>query len=400
MNYNTNKTPPRSAPLKARFTTSLAILLAAGSVSVALAQDGAFTYQGRLNTGANAANGIYDLTFALFEDPTAPAQVGRTQTNSAVAISNGLFTVTLDFGAVFNGTAYWLQIGVRTNGAAAFAALTPRQAITPTPYAMTAENVSGYIYAGQLFGTLPASLLAGTYASPVNFNNGANTFSGNGAGLTGVNALMLGGLGAGNLWQTAGNAGTTPGPNFLGTTDNTSLEVKVNNGLAVRYDPAPYAPNVIAGLSAIKPTVVFSNVSGAFIGGGGAPSYPVTGYGAGDYFAVFDNNGTIGGGFGNKVGTDNGDATDAAFATVGGGVFNWAAGYGATVAGGDANYAAAPRAAILGGYGNRTWGDRSVLSGGFSCVIGTNAAFAVVAGGGYNAAGDGATALHPVAPPR
>ena len=47
----------------------------------------------------------------------------------------------LDFGTgVFNGTSYWLQVGVRTNGNGSFISLTPRQPISPVPYAIYAEN--------------------------------------------------------------------------------------------------------------------------------------------------------------------------------------------------------------------------------------------------------------------
>jgi hypothetical protein len=49
-------------------------------------------------------------------------------------VSNGLFTVTLDFGSEFNGADRWLELAVRTNGGVAFTALTPRQAVMPTPY--------------------------------------------------------------------------------------------------------------------------------------------------------------------------------------------------------------------------------------------------------------------------
>ena len=59
---------------------------------------------------------------------------------SAVTIHGGLFTAALDFGPyAFNGDARWLEIAVRTNGLAGeYTALTPRQPVTPTPYALRA----------------------------------------------------------------------------------------------------------------------------------------------------------------------------------------------------------------------------------------------------------------------
>jgi len=57
-------------------------------------------------------------------------------------VSNGLFTVTLDFGANFPGANRWLEIGVRTNGGGAYTTLSPRQALTATPYAIMAGNAA------------------------------------------------------------------------------------------------------------------------------------------------------------------------------------------------------------------------------------------------------------------
>jgi hypothetical protein len=150
-------------------------LLAGGftTLSPALAQGTAFTYQGRLITGGTNANGSYDLTFALFTASSGGVQVGGTLTNAAVGVSDGLFTLPLDFGFVFNGTPYWLQIGVRTNGVGAFTALSPRQQLTPVPYAITAENVDGSVSASQLTGTLGPGLfpipldLTGSTATPL-----------------------------------------------------------------------------------------------------------------------------------------------------------------------------------------------------------------------------------------
>jgi len=99
----------------------------------------AFTYQGKLTDGTNAANGTYDLQFKLYDAAAAGSALGVPLTTNAVAVSNGLLTVTLDFGAgVFAGDARWLDIAVKTNGAASFTALAPRQPLTPSPYALYA----------------------------------------------------------------------------------------------------------------------------------------------------------------------------------------------------------------------------------------------------------------------
>ena len=75
----------------------------------------------------------------MFDAASSGAQFGATLTNSVVGVSNGLFTVSLDFGAgVFTGPDRWLEIGVCANGAGVFALLSPRQKLTATPYAVTA----------------------------------------------------------------------------------------------------------------------------------------------------------------------------------------------------------------------------------------------------------------------
>ena len=93
----------------------LVALILCADLHQAFAQGTAFTYQGRLNDGSNAANGSYDLTFALYLGSSGGSAVAGPLTNSTVGVSNGLFTVTLDFGSgVFNGDPRWLEIGVRT----------------------------------------------------------------------------------------------------------------------------------------------------------------------------------------------------------------------------------------------------------------------------------------------
>jgi hypothetical protein len=99
-----------------------------GSFGSDLAQGTAFTCQGRLNDGALPATGIYDLKCSIYDSTNDPGTlVAGPLTNSATAVSNGLFAATLDFGAgAFNGAVRWLEIAVRTNGNGAFTTLTPR----------------------------------------------------------------------------------------------------------------------------------------------------------------------------------------------------------------------------------------------------------------------------------
>src|SRR5260370_7259974 len=70
--------------------TVLAFLLAA---TAAFAQSSGFTYQGRLTDGGTAANGNYDLQFALWDSLSGGTRIGSTQTLNTVAVSNGGVTV-------------------------------------------------------------------------------------------------------------------------------------------------------------------------------------------------------------------------------------------------------------------------------------------------------------------
>src|SRR4051794_2679733 len=163
--------------MKNKLFTSLALailFMLNPGLAPLLAQGTAFTYQGRLNNNGAPANGSYDLQFAIFNAPVGGSQIGVPLTTNAVAVSNGLFTVGLDFGAgVFNtGAGRWLFLSVRSNGVAGFTTLAPPQPITSAPYAVqalsagTAAIVTGNVSASQITGTLAAS------------NIGAGTISG------------------------------------------------------------------------------------------------------------------------------------------------------------------------------------------------------------------------------
>jgi hypothetical protein len=204
LNRETNWSNNASMPCKKSFTnhpqierniamkTKPALKLAAAAVLLAAinfklpagAQGTAFTYQGRLDNGGVPVTGNYDFQFYLRDALSGGNPVSITNAPTLVGVSNGLFTVTLDFGndPFAAGAPRWLEIGVRTNGGPAYLALAPRQALTAVPYAMTAGNLTG---------TLPGNALSGTYSGALNLNNPANIFSGVGSGLTGLNAANI-----------------------------------------------------------------------------------------------------------------------------------------------------------------------------------------------------------------
>jgi hypothetical protein len=199
------------------------LILFAGNLAASLLGS-AFSYQGRLNDGANPANGFYDLQFAVFDASTSGNQLGSTLIASATPIANGLFTVTLDFGpGVFTGASRWLAIGVRTNGSSSFVPLTPLQPILPAPYAImvnSASNLLGALPATSLTGVVPLAQLPTVVLT--NNENGVSlsgTFSGNGGALTN--------LPGGFKWQAVTGASQQAQPNN-GYVANSATLVTIN----------------------------------------------------------------------------------------------------------------------------------------------------------------------------
>jgi len=94
----------------------------------------AFTYQGVLKSGGSSVDGVFDLEFRLFDVPVGGTSLG-TVTLQNQTIEEGQFTVSLDFGgpaSIFDGNERWLEIAVEGT------TLSPRQRITPAPYALFA----------------------------------------------------------------------------------------------------------------------------------------------------------------------------------------------------------------------------------------------------------------------
>jgi hypothetical protein len=108
----------------------------------------AFTYQGHLYDANYVADGLYDFAFKLYDANSGGSKIGTDVNVGDVDVIDGYFTVELDFNDAnaFNGDARWLEIGVRQgdmNDPNVYTTLSPRQEVTPAPYALYAKNSAG-----------------------------------------------------------------------------------------------------------------------------------------------------------------------------------------------------------------------------------------------------------------
>src|SRR5689334_1353075 len=119
----------------------LAVMWFTLSAVLASAQTTSFAYAGTLNDNGSPAFGNYDFEFKLFDTLSAGTQQGATLQRLNVTVTNGAYTVTLDFGAaVFTGADRFLEISYRQAGGSAFTVLSPRQQILSVPYALKSLN--------------------------------------------------------------------------------------------------------------------------------------------------------------------------------------------------------------------------------------------------------------------
>jgi trimeric autotransporter adhesin len=379
-------------------------------LSTAFAQGAAFTYQGRLNDGANPAQGIYDLGFTIYDAGGGGNVIAGPLVNTAVAVSNGLFTVTLDFGSdVFTGEARWLEIDVRTNGGAGFATLSPRQQLTPTPYAIYSPSA----------GTAASAVVAtSTVANSVNNNSlqansvttdkiadgtitdadiAANGISADkivGGDLmaqrlqVGTNHNLNGTLAtiAGGSTNTADGNYTAIGGGYHNTIHSNALYSTIGGGYNNTIQTNAQDSTIGGGNNN---TIQFNASLTAICGGSGNVIQPYAYYSiiGGGYYNTIQTNTTysiIGSGYYNVI------QPAASYAAIGGGGYNTIqpSTYYATIAGGRNGTIQSnlQYATIGGGYYNtiRAYASYSTIAGGNNNTIHTNAQNATISGGYLN----------------
>jgi hypothetical protein len=273
-------------------------------LSTAHAQGTAFTYQGQLQNNGSPASGTYALTFALFTTNITGVPIAGPVTNNAVGVTNGLFTTLVDFGPnVFTGSTNWLQIGVATNGVSSFNPLSPRQQLTPTPYAIysvaagtagtattagsatsatsastatTASNFSGPL-AGDVTGTQSATVVSTvggvTAANVAGGANAANAATGANTASTIVKRDASGNFSAGTITANLSGNATTATSATSATT--AALANNVVSGIAITN--AFITNSVFAGNGAGLTNLNASQLSGSIPGGVSMPAANLTG---------------------------------------------------------------------------------------------------------------------------
>jgi trimeric autotransporter adhesin len=355
------------------FATFVAAMLSINhQLSILHAQGTAFTYQGQLQNNGTPANGSYDLTFTLFTANTNGSIVAGPMTNSAIAVSNGLFTTTLDFGGQFPGADRWLEIGVRTNGASGFVTLSARQKITATPYAISAGNLSGALRVELNTNGAP-NLIGGSPVNQVDVGvmgatiSGGGTLNFGGFPYTNRASADFGAIGGGiaNLVQSFGSV---IGGGYGNTAElGTGYYDTIAGGELNRIQADAFDSFVAGGVG----NVIGNGVSYASIGGGffntNASSYSVIAGGQNNTVEPFTDSSSIGGGWMNFIqsGADQ-----------------------SVIAGGNAGHIlqGARESFIGGGFANtvQTNASNSFIGGGAGNVIGTNATLSTIGGGQNN----------------
>ena len=200
------KRKPLCALLAALMLSTATLDLAAQTQT----QRTAFTYQGQLNASGALPTGLYQFTFTLYDAPVGGNPIaGATPLAQSIQVINGLFTTDLDFGQIFDGAQYWLEIKVGTS-LDNEEPLSDRQPINAVPVAQYALNSP----AGAMGPTGPAGATGAT--GPTGATGVAGPTGTDGvAGATGATGVT-GSTGATGSTGTTGATGPTGATGAVG----------------------------------------------------------------------------------------------------------------------------------------------------------------------------------------
>jgi hypothetical protein len=245
----------------------------------------------------------------------------------------------LDFGSgVFNGEARWLEISVQCpTGSGDYTTLTPRQALTPAPYALALPGLRT-----QPNDSSP-NLIGGYSVNSVADGVSGATISGGGA-VGGINLVTAD-------WSTIGGGASNTVSGIYAAIGGGSINTASGDRTTISggyYNYASWYGATIGGGEHNTASGLYATIAG----GGPLDQYDPT-----TYNRVTNDYATLGGGGNNKV--------EGMAATIGGGSTNTASGQYATIPGGYNNTAsgvgsfAAGQDATASHDGSFVWGDGS-----------------------------------------
>jgi len=376
----------------------LAMALCMSALTNAAPMGTAFTYQGRLADANSPTEGEYDMEFKLFDQEGGSNQFGNTVTKDEVDVIDGYFTVQLDFvndANVFDGDARWLQIGVREGkfeDPNVYVALSPRQEVTPAPYALYAGGDGDWTISGDdMYSAVSGNVGIGTASPGTKFH--VHEPLSNDVYLS-VEASSSDGEAGVRLKNPAG------GWDVFANNDDADfgiahaesdrvLTIKKTTGNVGIGTESPAAKLTINGAILRDGSTMWGSYADTHINLG---TNSTTGTNGQDYSYA-----TVGGGIGNTagdnyatVGGGNDNTASEIYATVSGGGNNEANSYYTTVGGGQDNTASWTYATVAGGAYNTASGQWSTIGGGHTNT--TSQSRATVCGGQINtASADSAT---------
>jgi len=242
-------------------------------------------YQGKLVSGTNLGNGLVPKTCRLYNMPVGGAMSFCTDTGM-VPVGDGLYSTFIgdnvvqgSFDNALMQTQVWIEVAIDGTNI-----LAPREQLVTVAFSrfaggLTAGALQSHMIAdNQIYGfhmvngaiTGPQLANFAVSNSHLAFNAVSTSVIADG-NVTGAKiqngAITSDKVATNTFWQTRGNAGTTPGAHFVGTTDNQPLDLYANSQRVFRLSGEYTSPNIIGGQSGnlVNPLAVGGTISG---GGG------------------------------------------------------------------------------------------------------------------------------------
>jgi len=204
------------------------------------------SYQGVLtdSVGTPKPDGTYTFTFRLYDGAASEGKLVGSQQRT-LPVKRGLFHTTFDqlFAGVSLDRPYWLSVQLEGEPE-----LSPRIALSAVAYSLSSIHADTARYAvsapSQPFvdsARIAGSIVNNSVTTP-KLADGAVTMSKiDQAGASSGQVIGWNGIAwapqASSGWSLTGNAGTSAGTHFMGTTDSNAFDIRTNNTVKVRITP-------------------------------------------------------------------------------------------------------------------------------------------------------------------